>query len=162
MKTVIVFGTKYGATAKCASLIVKELATEAKAIPVKEYAISDIEACENVLIGGSIYYGNVQKEVRVFCQEHLPLLLQKGVGLFLCHVEQGMFGTFIDNNFPPTLVDHARTLAYLGYEININKPNFIERYYLRKGLDIETSCYNLEVKRIANFASRFMSDNQLN
>lgn len=66
MKTLIVYGTKHGTTEKCSKLLKDKLSGEVVIINIKKENMPDITAFNNIIIGGSVYMGQIQKEVKKF------------------------------------------------------------------------------------------------
>ncbi len=65
MKTLIVYGTKHGTTEKCSKLLKDKLSGEVVIINIKKENMPDITEFNNIIIGGSIYMGQIQKEVKI-------------------------------------------------------------------------------------------------
>ena len=84
MKTLIIFATKYGSAEKCANILQEKLNGDVEVLNIKTDKIPDISNFENIVIGGSIYIGKIQREIRDFCKQHLEALLTKKTGLFIC------------------------------------------------------------------------------
>lgn len=66
MKTLIVYGTKHGTTEKCSKFLKDKLSGEVVIINIKKENMPDITTFNNIIIGGSIYMGQIQKEVKIF------------------------------------------------------------------------------------------------
>ena len=83
MRTLIVYGTKYGCTRKCAELLKERLSGEVCLQNAKSYRGS-LKEYDAVFIGGSVYMGKIRGEVSHFCRQHSKELLKKRLGLFAC------------------------------------------------------------------------------
>ncbi|SHK33967.1 Flavodoxin domain-containing protein [Anaerobranca californiensis DSM 14826] len=82
MKTLIIYGTKYGSTEKCVKQLERKLIGEVEVHNIKD-GIPTIQKYDKIIIGGSIYIGQIQKEIINFCKEKEDELLTKTLGLFI-------------------------------------------------------------------------------
>ena len=89
MNTLLVYSSKYGCTEKCAKTLSKELKDKVDLINLKNAEDIDVLKYDNVIIGGSIYIGRIQKEVVEFCSKNLGILKEKRIGLFICGMQEG-------------------------------------------------------------------------
>jgi menaquinone-dependent protoporphyrinogen oxidase len=76
MNTLIVYATKYGCAEKCAMELSKEFDGNVEVINLKENKRIDLVEYENVIIGGSVYIGKIQKEVADFINQNLKELIE--------------------------------------------------------------------------------------
>lgn len=81
MRTLIVYGTKYGCTQKCAELLKERLSGKLFLQNTKSYR-SSLKEYDAVFVGGSVYMGKIRGEVSRFCRWHIKELLEKRLGLF--------------------------------------------------------------------------------
>ncbi|NIU84299.1 MAG: nitric oxide synthase [Candidatus Thorarchaeota archaeon] len=87
MKTLIVYGTRYGATAKTADEIADVLRNkdiEVKITNAKEEKIKDISEYDFVIVGSGIKAFRWTKEPKSFLKKFRNELRQKKVALFVC------------------------------------------------------------------------------
>lgn len=102
-------------------------------INLEEQEMVDLNDCENVIIGGSVHMGKIQKEIQAFCLKNMPLLKLKNLGLFLCCMYEGMEGEEQFNfAFPDELRAAAKSKALVGYELYFDRMNFIEKAMTKK------------------------------
>ncbi len=80
MKTLIVYGTKHGTAEKCSNFLKDKVRGEVVTINIKKENMPDITEFNNIVIGGSIYMGQIQKEVKNFCMENINALKEKEWG----------------------------------------------------------------------------------
>lgn len=127
MKTLIVYGSKYGFTEECALRLKDALGSNVVCVNLKKAKIENLESYQRILIGGSLYAGMIRKEVKVFCESHLPLLLSKEIGIFgSCGLPEN-FQQSINDNLPKELVAHAKCISCFGGEFRLSKMNFFEK-----------------------------------
>lgn len=161
MKTLIVYGTKYGTAEKCSNILKDKLQGEYKVINIKRDKITDLETFDNIVIGGSIYAGNIQKEVKDFCSSNLDTLKNKKIGLFICCMNEDNPETQINAAFPQELLDQAIIKESFGGEFKFQKMNFFERLIIKmvsKGkkdaspMDMSKDISKISEDRINKFA----------
>lgn len=160
MKTAIVYDTKYGCTAVCVQKLFDMLGDSVRIIDLKTHPKEDVDihAFDTVIIGGSIYAGQIQKRVRNFCKKYLDTLLTKKIGLFICCMYAGdKARRQLRDNFPPELVEHAVVSGFFGGAFDFEKMNPIERLVVKKVADIDKSVEKISDDSIASFAEIIMS-----
>ena len=126
MKILIVYGTKYGCTKKCAELLKSYLhgevtvaSAKSVGVPLKDYDV--------VFVGGSVYMGKMRKEVVRFCKRHKKQLMKKRLGIFVCCYTPNSTCGFIETLLPQEILDHASYVTCVGGEMNYEKMNFVYR-----------------------------------
>lgn len=153
MNTLIVYTSKYGCTEKCAGLLSKELNDRVDIINLKNTGDIDISKYDKVIIGGSIYIGRIQKEVTEFCSKNLDKLKEKGIGLFICGMQEGeAINTELNQNFPSELLNIAAAKEYLGGEFIFDKMNFMEKLIVKVVSKVSSNKSNILNDNIHNFA----------
>lgn len=133
MKILIAYTTKYGAAEACAKKLVEELNGECDLINLKITKEVNISKYDKVILGGSIYAGDSQPELRDFGLEKCDELCKKPLGLFFscmgfdaASVEAYFWGTF-----PGELLDHASAIKSFGGIFDFKKMNFFERTIIK-------------------------------
>jgi len=153
MNTLIVYGTKYGCTEKCASILSKKLKGTVDLHNLKDGNPINISQYDNVIIGGSIYIGKIQKEVSAFCINNLDKLKEKRVGLFICGMQSGdVLETELNSSYPKELLKSAIAKEYFGGEFIMKKMNFIEKVIIKKVSKIDKDTSNILETNINKFA----------
>jgi menaquinone-dependent protoporphyrinogen oxidase len=153
MNTLIVYASKHGCAEKCAKLVSKELNGKVDIINLKNAGDIDISKYEKVIIGGSIYIGKIQKEVTEFCSRNLDRLKEKGVGLFICGMQEGdIINTELNQNFTSDLIEIAKAKEYLGGEFILDKMNFMEKIIVKKVSKVTSNKSNILQDNIHKFA----------
>lgn len=132
--TAIIYMSKHGATRKVAFLIKELLMDEdITMVDLDKQQMVDLTWCERVVIGGSIHMGQIQKPVQTFCRQNASVLKSKKLGLFLCCMYDGEKAIEQFNNaFPEDILAAAQCIALLGYELNFERMNIVERVLTRK------------------------------
>ena len=134
MKTAIFYTSKHGTTEKVAQIIKNQIGeNNAQLFNLKTDSIPDINIFDNVIIGGSIHAGQIQKRLRDFCHHHETILSSKRVALFVCSMYEGETAeTQLKNAFPELLRKQAVCCTLAGGEFLFEKMNMFERLIVRK------------------------------
>lgn len=153
MSTCIVYMTKHGCTAKTASMLRELLRDDVALFDLKEHAHPDIAPYDTVIVGGSIHAGKIQKGVRRFCEDERDSLLQKTLGLYICHMEEGEtaereFG----EAYPAALRSHAAATGLFGGEFDFEKMNFVERTLVKRIAKVSRSVSRIDADAVRTFA----------
>lgn len=131
MKTLIVYGSKYGFTEECAMKLKSQMGKDTQCINVKKEKVQGIESYNRILIGSPVYAGTFQKEIKAFCEEYLQILLKKEVGIFGSGGSVSEFRKVVEQNIPKELFVHATAISCLGGEFRLSKMNFFERAMIK-------------------------------
>jgi menaquinone-dependent protoporphyrinogen oxidase len=75
-KTLIIYATRNGTTARAAGILAERLAGEVELAEIGKSAEPDIASFDTVLVGGSIRAGRLHKDVRKLCEKHAASLLE--------------------------------------------------------------------------------------
>ncbi|MCT2537805.1 flavodoxin domain-containing protein [Aquibacillus koreensis] len=155
MKTVILYTTKYGAVEQSAFKL-KELLPEPTILfnLNKEYPTS-LEEYDRVIIGGSIYMGQIQRKLIQYINEHLSTLLSKQVGMFICagHPDADVVASELQGAFPLALYNHAKVKDSFGHIYDFEKLNFIDTFITKKIVGISKSETKLLDDKINSFVT---------
>jgi menaquinone-dependent protoporphyrinogen oxidase len=127
MKTLILYATQYGFTADCVQTLSKKLAGEVTTADLQKEKAPDINGYDSVIVGGSVYMGRVQEEVKAFCAKNADALAKKNVGLFLCCGLPANFHQHVENAFPAALVQKAKAVACFGGELRMDRMKFLHK-----------------------------------
>lgn len=127
MGTIIAYSSLHGSAAECARWLAETM-DGAEAVDLKKQT-ADPSACDCVILGSSVYGGQIQQEVRNYCKKYLGILLQKPLGIYLTCLtrENAEIREFLENGFPPELVGHLTAFCAPGGAIYFTKMNFLER-----------------------------------
>ncbi|MDD4644043.1 MAG: flavodoxin domain-containing protein [Bacilli bacterium] len=165
LKTLIVYESKYGCTEKCAQLI-QEKIKNTEIVNVKN-APEDIGFYDTIIIGGSIYMGKIQRQIKAFCRRHVKVLAKKRMGLFICCMFTGEKAKQqLINSFPKELTEVAIAKDCFGGEISYNKMKLLDRIIIKlvtkspeseiPKLDKQNNASNLSIEKIDYFVSTLL------
>lgn len=153
MKTLIIYASKHGCTEKCSKLLMDKLNGEVKIVNIKKESVPEITLFDNIIIGGSVYVGSIQKEVNEFCLKNVNALKGKKLGFFICCMrENDIAEAQINTSFPKELLANAVAKGYFGGEFIFEKMNFLERLIVKKVSKINKDTSSISKENINKFA----------
>ena len=153
MKTLIIYGSKHGCSEKCAIKLSEKLNFKTDVFNVKHKKNIDFKNYDKVIIGGSIYIGNIQKEVKKICLDNIEILKEKKIGLYICSMSDGEKAEeLMKTSFPEELISRAIAKECFGGELILNKMNFFERFIIKKVTKLEEDTSNIRDNNIARLA----------
>ena len=153
MKTVIIYASKHGCTEKCSNLLKDKLHGEVKIVDIKKESMPEIILFDNIIIGGSIYMGRIQKEVNAFCLKNISALKKKKLGFFICCMSENEIAEKqIHTSFPEELLTDAIATQYFGGEFIFKKMNVLERFIIKKISKTNKDTSTLSQENINKFA----------
>lgn len=147
MSAVIIYMSLHGCAEKAAIMLRKMSWKKVDLVNLKKNDPPDIEKYDTVIIGGSIHMGEIQGKIKNFCHGNTKELLNKRLGLYLCHMYEGDTAIMQFNNaYSETLRNHAVAKGLFGGEFNIENMNICEKTLVKKaaGLDKNVSKINLQ------------------
>lgn len=128
MRTLIVYATKHGSTSMCAESLASMLGADVSRCQLGRESVPALADFDQIIIGGSIHVGKIQKAASKFMFENQEILLQKRLGLFLCCMTEGEeLKPLIQATFPEKLLAHATAVGTFGGCFNYDKMNWLER-----------------------------------
>lgn len=151
MNTLIVYSSKYGCTKKCAKMLSNELKDKVDLINLKDVKDINPSTYDKVIIGGSIYIGKIQKEVKEFCFQHIDVLQNKHIGLFICGMQEDAIEDEINTNFPQELLKIADAKECFGGEFIFDKMKFMDKVVIKKVVKVTSDKTNILVDNINKF-----------
>jgi len=130
MKTLILYATKYGATATLARRIANHI--EGSVIhDLKEGCLPSLDGFDRVVIGSSIYAGMIRKEAKTYITQNTEALCKKKLGLFISGMDASSEKQFFDANFPAEVLQAAAAASVLGGIFDPKKAGFLERFIMK-------------------------------
>jgi len=127
MKTLIVYATKYGFTGDCVEKLKGKLEGDSTAVNVLTGAVPDISGYDNIVIGGSVYMGQINKMLKEFITQNLNALLQKRVALFVCCGMPDNLEATLKNAFPAELMQKAIAVECFGGVLDTGKMKMADK-----------------------------------
>lgn len=137
-------------------MISDHLSGEVHLINLKKEAAPDVNPYDQVIIGGSIYAGKINRKVIKFCRDNMDALQKKMVALFICCMEKSpKREEQFDMAFPEELRSRSITNGMFGGEFNTDKMNFFIKYFVKKMTEKETELPVLDTGAVKMFAEEF-------
>ncbi|RSD26781.1 flavodoxin domain-containing protein [Mesobacillus subterraneus] len=157
MKSLIVYCSTHGTTAKAAHVLRKQIEGDVIAINLDKTKLhSDLELFDSVIVGGSIHAGSIQAKIKKFIKENEEVLKRKNLGLFLCCMREGKEALQqFEHVFPPGIRESAIARGMFGGEFIFSKMNFFEKVIAKSVSGGTTDLSNLDEEAIREFADTF-------
>ena len=127
METIIIYGSKYGYTEDCVKSLADQIKGEVILFNIYNGKIPNIDEFDNIIIGGSIYMGHIQKKLKNYCNQNLKSLVNKRLALFLCCGLPENFEQSLKNAFPHELLNKANAKECFGGELRTGRMNFADK-----------------------------------
>lgn len=127
MKIALIYMSRHGSTEKLIRHLVKSLEGDTHVFNLAEDAHPTIQDFDSVIIGGSIHYGSIQKEVQLFCKRNLHELLKKRLGLFVCCLLSTRDSDQFERAYPLVLRAHCSAAAAFEGDLIYSKLTALER-----------------------------------
>lgn len=151
--TMIIYATKHGSVENAVKLLTEKLEGKVTVINIMNEDPPELNEYENVILGGSIYVGKIQKRLSKYIVKHLSELLTKRIGLFICAAqEEEIREKELIESFPEMLFEHAVCKEIFGYEIHYDDMNFIEKKVVGSILGHKSNYSELSDAKIDSFS----------
>lgn len=132
MKAIILYTTKHGCAEEVAKVLQCHLGAGTERVNLMKAQPDNLAMYDTVILGGSVYFGRVQKNLRHFIHQERTNLAGKNLGLFICAGAQGSKAEAeLDQIFPKELRDHATVCAVLGDKIVSTRLSRFEKWVVR-------------------------------
>ncbi len=124
MKTLVAYGTKYGYSEECAQQLAKKLKGDVSLVNLMKEKAPDLREFDSVVVGASVYMGQIQKKVKRFMALNESILQTKRLGLYMAAgTVDGIEGQF-SKNFPDSLLQIAVAKESFGGVIRRERMGF--------------------------------------
>ncbi|MDR2572313.1 MAG: flavodoxin domain-containing protein [Oscillospiraceae bacterium] len=129
MKTIILYATKYGATAEIAMRLAEKIGDAV--VQDLKLPIPELTEYDCIIIGSSVYTGMFHKEAKTFLLSNTEKLKNKKIGLYASGMSKSEADKVFADNIPTELLQSANTAMLLGGIFDPKKANFIERLIMK-------------------------------
>lgn len=130
MKTIILYASTYGYTQDCVQTLKDKLAGETAIFNINKDTLPDLNDYDTVLIGGSIYMGQIQKKIKKYCLSNIDVLKNKNLGFFISCGAPENYDDYFKNAFPAALLEKALATQIFGGELRPDKMNFFHKFIM--------------------------------
>ena len=133
MKTLIIYGSKYGFTEDCARELKFKIKDDVNLTSISKASKVNLKDYDRIVIGTPIYMGNIYKSVKSFCDIKKEELLSKNIRFFVVGLggPETTMKNF-DETMDSELLSHSLDNAYFGGAYVLEKMNFFERTIMKK------------------------------
>lgn len=160
MKAAIIYCSNHGTTEKVAGFISEKLKGDSVTmINLLKDPDPSIQEYDKIIIGGSIHFGTIQKQIKRLCSRNEELLLRKDLGLFICCMLDEQQKEEFENAFPGNLRNHSRACGIFGGELFFEKMNFLEKIIVRKVAKADSDVSHIDYEAIDRFISQLNGEN---
>ncbi|MFV0391862.1 MAG: flavodoxin domain-containing protein [Paludibacteraceae bacterium] len=142
MKTAVIYATTHGTVEKVANYIFDKLPDQdIKLVKLEKDTNIDLASFDNIILGGSIYLGDIQEILSHFCKNNIDLLLTKNIGLFVCGIEPELVrqDAELEMAYPRNLYEHAQATAFVGGEVILEHLNLSQKFIAKTLFKIKKS-----------------------
>lgn len=158
MKTVILYATKNGATAKCASYLREQVYGDVEIYDKTDIGKIDFSDFDKILIGSPVYAGQIDRDIKKFCEKNTDMLKEKIVGLFISSIEMSPKAIeYIKKGFPKVVYEYSIAQGIFGGELIFSKLNFLARGFLKSMTRAKEDIKCISDERIREFAKKINS-----
>lgn len=152
MTKVIVYASKYGTTKECA-IKLSELMSDVDLLDVEKNEV-DLSLYETVILGSSIYAGQIRPKMKEFVEGNFEELFKRSIGIFVCGANEEEVDKAVENNYGE-LASKAKSIAHFGYKYDFDKMKFFEKLIIKKIAKVKTSEKNIYQEKIQQFSKKF-------
>lgn len=149
MKSLIIYTSKHGSTQKIVDYIADKI--QADCVNLLNEQVSNLDAYDQVIIGGSIYYGSIHSMISGYIEENLDTLLTKRIALFLvCMLSEESAAEQFNNNFNEKLLNHSIADGFFGGILTKESLNPVEKLvtsFVFKNVDTFDQIYFDEIDK---------------
>lgn len=152
MSAVIIYMSHHGCAENAARMLKRMSLKKVDLVNLKNHPEPDLSGYHTVIVGGSVHMGSIQGKIRKFCNRHEKELLDRRLGLYLCHMYEGETANRQFNDaFSEKLRDHAVAKGLFGGELTIEKMNYIEKMLVKKAAGVDKTINKTNLKAIKCF-----------
>lgn len=124
MKTLIIYASRYGFTQECVGDLKKMIKGEVDTFNLQDGVEPMHMDYDNVVLGSSIYIGQIDKKLKAYVQQHLSELLKKRIFIFISCGILDQYEQNMHNAFPKELLNMAILKTCFGGELRLDKMKF--------------------------------------
>ncbi|MCK5812427.1 MAG: hypothetical protein KAG94_05975 [Clostridiales bacterium] len=127
MNTVIIYASRYGYTKDCTQLLADQLKGETIVIDADNQKEIDISEYNQVIFGGSVKIGQLQRSITTFALTHKKELLKKKLGIFVSCGDKSNYMKYLQDSLSKELLSHASLIECFGGEFRKENMKFFEK-----------------------------------
>jgi len=154
MKTLILYASKYGAASEVARRIAAQFGS-AKLVDlndIKKVSALDLSKYDCVIVGSSVYAGQIRPAAKHFISRNEDELAQKRLGLFIVGFDSDKEDLAFTVNFPEDLLESARARLFTEGVFDPKKANFAEKLIIKAVIKQSEYIDSIDDEKILVFA----------
>ena len=151
MRTLILYATKHGAARDIAQRLAKRM-NGATVIDLGTGSAPSPNGYDRVIIGSSVYVGQLRKEAKAYAAQHADALKAVTLGLFVSGLSPEDVQAVLDANYPKDVATHAKAAMTLGGAFQPDKAGFFERLAMRVITKTAEATSTISDEKIDRFA----------
>jgi len=154
MKTLILYASKYGAASEVARRIATQFGST-KLIDlndIKKVSALDLSKYDCVIVGSSVYAGQIRPAAKHFVSRNEDELAQKRLGLFIVGFDSDKEDLAFTVNFSEGLLEAAQAKLFAEGIFDPRKANFAERLIIKAVIKQNDYTDRIDDEKIATFA----------
>ena len=162
MRSLILFGSKYGTTETCANKLKGYMGGEVDVLNINNSTNISLDEYDNIIIGSPVYAGMFNKDIKNFIEANKSKLINKRLGLFMCCMsDDKRVAQQFKENLPQEILERAKVKENFGGEFKFSKMNFFEKMIIKMiakkdstlgKVDGKTDISKIDESAIKNFA----------
>jgi menaquinone-dependent protoporphyrinogen oxidase len=154
MKTVVIYTSKHGTTARIAAMLAERI-PDCALLSLDEDPDPSVTGFGRVILGTPIYAGQPRGRMTRFCRKNRDVLALKNVGLFIGCMwpQQDKRTEQLKDAFPAWLHEATKAEAVLGGAFDFEALNALERMIVRKIAGVDGSVEAIDKTAIDRFAA---------
>ncbi|WP_025689470.1 flavodoxin domain-containing protein [Paenibacillus zanthoxyli] len=157
MKAIILYTSRHGCAEQAALALQSRMGEGAETVNLMHTPLPSLAGFDTVILGGSIYYGKIQKRMSEFVDREITALADKRIGLFICAGEsEDKAGLELLRSFPESLYLQAKAAEVLGSEVKFSKLSLAERLVYRAVTGKSGDRGEIYTNRIDHFVSKLL------
>ncbi len=155
MKVLIAYSSKYGSTKSCAVKLAENLRYDTEIIDVQK-SKPDPRVYDAVIIGSPVYMGKLNKPAAVYCELYREQLLDKPLGLFICHMDRDKDSDEqLASVYPADILSHSRVNKGFGGAYLVSNMNIFYKMIIKKAAGVTQDKRDIFDDQIKLFAEQF-------
>ena len=156
MRTIILYGTKYGTAEDIAKRIAVKI-DGAVTFDLKQSGAPALGGFDCVIVGSAIYAGTFRKETKEFLAQNADELCRKKLGLFISGMSESENSEAFKANVPAEVLQASVVADTLGGAFDPKKANFFERLIMKAVSKQSGYVNNISDEKINAFVGAMMA-----
>ena len=127
MKTIVLYKSKYGATASIAQRLSQEVSCDVQELTSN----TSIKDYDQIVLGSSVYVGMFDKELKTFVNTHMEELRTKKVYMYVSCLKKEEVEKVIRENLGEEFLSLLQRVISIGGVLDFSKMSFMHRQIIK-------------------------------